>query len=245
MSWKLIYILSGLAFLPVLLIAVIVSIRVTVVIEHYHCVTASSGITARDLVERVARENNLQLRVEVASAGMGDHYDPRDKTIRLTGKVIDSTSVSALAIAAHECGHALQDAQGYAFLKIRQRVIRVSNFSSQLLTPLIFVSLIASMFTSGMASASCFEYMLLAFCVIYGLSALAELITLPTEFNASRRGKMLLESMFLIEGYKEKRAVKRVLGAAASTYVVSFAMSMLYFLRYLSYFLVLLERKRN
>lgn len=245
MSWELVYLISGIAFLPVLLFAVIASIRVTVVIDRYYHMTASSGITARDLVERVARENYLNIKVEVAPDGMGDHYDPTDKTVRLTAKVMNSTSVSALAIAAHECGHALQDAQSYAPLRIRNLVIRVSNFSSRLLTPLIIISLVASIFTLGMASSAYFEYMLLAFCVIYGLSALAEFVTLPTEFDASRRGKQLLESMFLVEGEKEKRAVKRVLSAAANTYVVSFAMSLLYFLRYLSYFLILIERKRD
>ncbi|MCQ2382203.1 MAG: zinc metallopeptidase [Clostridia bacterium] len=232
----------GLAFLPALIVAIIASIKVMVVIERYQHVKASGGITASDLVHQIAQENQLNIRVEVASEQMGDHYDPTAKVVRLTEKVINSDSVSALAIAAHECGHAMQDAENYAPLRLRNFVIRLSNFSSRLLTPLIIISLIASILTFGMASEIYFQWLLLGFCVVYGLSALVSLITLPTEFDASRRGKKMLESMQVISGGKERRQVSRVLRAAANTYVVSFALSLLYFLRFLSYFM-LLRRK--
>ena len=245
MSWELIYWISGLAVLPVLIIAIIVSIRVTVVIDRYHHVKAAGGITARELVERIAHENQLNIRIEVASDGDGDHYDPRAKAVRLTKKVMDSASVSALAIAAHECGHALQDAENYAPLRLRNVVIHVNNFSSRLLTPLIIISMIASLFLYGMAAEVYFKWMLLGFCLVYGLSALVSFITLPTEFNASRRGKQMLASLHMIEGREESRAVSSVLRAAANTYVVSFAISLIYFLRYLSYFMLLFGRRRD
>ncbi len=244
MSWELIYVFSGLAILPVLLWAIIASIRVTTVIEHYHKVESGSSYTAKDLVQRIAVENQLNIQVEEIIGNSGDHYDPQTKTVRLSSKVLHSNSVSALAIAAHECGHALQDAQNYAPLRIRNTVISISNISSRLLTPLIIISFIATLFTAGLA----FEYLqwsLLGFCIIYGLSALISLITLPTEFDASRRGKQLLESMNIIETNKERRGVNRVLRAAANTYVVSFAMSLVYFLRYLSYFMMLTGRRRR
>ena len=113
MSWELVYIISGLAMLPVLIFAIIASIRVTTVISHYHHLQASTNVTAKELVQHVAQEAQLNIRVEEATDGMGDHYDPNAKVVRLTGKVLNSNSVSALAIAAHECGHALQDAQNY------------------------------------------------------------------------------------------------------------------------------------
>ena len=244
MSWELIYIFSGLAILPVLLWAIIASIRVTTVIEHYHKVECGSHYTAKELVERIALENQLNIQVEEAVGNTGDHYDPQTKTVRLTNKVLYSNSVSALAIAAHECGHALQDAQNYAPLRLRNTVIRISNFSSRLLTPLIIISFIATLFTVGLA----FDYLqwaLLGFCIIYGLSALISLITLPTEFDASRRGKQLLDAMQIVETKQERRGVNRVLRAAANTYVVSFAMSLIYFLRYLSYFMMLTGRRRR
>ncbi|MCM1404569.1 MAG: zinc metallopeptidase [Prevotella sp.] len=245
MTWELVYILSGIAILPVFIIAVVISIKVTTVIERYHHMTAAGNITAQELVQRIASENQLNIKVATATDAAGDHYDPRDKTVRLTEKVLHSTSVSALAIAAHECGHALQDAQNYAPLKIRQVVVRVSNFSSRLLTPLIIISLIASIFLTGIAGEIYLQWVLLAFCVVYGLSALVNFITLPTEFDASRRGKQMLASMHMIEGDAEKRAVNQVLRAAANTYVVSFALSLVYFLRYLSYLMLLLGRRRD
>ncbi len=245
MSWELIYVISGIAFFPVLIVAIVISINVTVVIERYHNLKATGNLTARELVQKIATENQLNIRVEEAPEHTGDHYDPRDKTIRLSAKVIDSNSISALAIAAHECGHALQDAQGYLPLRLRNVVVRLSNFSSRLLTPLIIISLVAAVLTFGMASSVYFEWLLLGFCIVYGLSALVNFITLPTEFDASRRGKQLLDQMQVVENGEERVAVSQVLRAAANTYVVTFAMSLLYFLRYLSYFMILFGKKRD
>lgn len=244
MSWELVYIISGLAMLPVLIFAIIASIRVTTVISHYHHLQASTNVTAKELVQHVAQEAQLNIRVEEATDGMGDHYDPNAKVVRLTGKVLNSNSVSALAIAAHECGHALQDAQNYLPLRMRNTVIRLSNFSSRLLTPLIIISVVASIFTMGMG-LEYIKWIMIGLCVVYGLSALVSFITLPTEFDASRRGQELLESFNLVSSAEEKRGVKKVLRAAANTYVVSFAMSLIYFLRYLSQFMILFARRRD
>lgn len=240
MSWELIYVISGLAILPILIFAIIASIRVTTVISHYHHLQASGNMTAKELVERIALENNLHINVEEATDNMGDHYDPRAKTVRLTKKVLNNNSVSALAIAAHECGHAMQDAENYLPLRLRNLIINVNNFSSRLLTPLIIISFFATLFTAGLALDTMI-WVMFGFCVMYGLTALISFITLPTEFDASRRGKQMLESMNLIETKEEKRGVKKVLRAAANTYVVSFAMSLVYFLRYLSRFMLLVR----
>ena len=240
MSWELIYIISGLAILPILIFAIIASIRVTTVINHYHHLQTAGNITAKELVERIALENNLNINVEEAVDGMGDHYDPQAKTIRLTKKVLHSNSVSALAIAAHECGHALQDAQNYMPLRVRNLVININNFSSRLLTPLIIISFIATLFTAGLAMEA-MMWVMFGFCVVYGLSALISLITLPTEFDASRRGKEMLSALHIIETKAEKRGVNKVLRAAANTYVVSFALSLVYFLRYLSRFIMIVR----
>ena len=240
MSWELIYVISGLAILPILIFAIIASIRVTTVISHYHHLQASGNMTAKELVERIALENNLYINVEEARDNEGDHYDPHAKTVRLTKKVLNNNSVSALAIAAHECGHAMQDAENYLPLRLRNLIINVNNFSSRLLTPLIIISFIATLFTAGLALDT-MMWVMFGFCVVYGLTALVSFITLPTEFDASRRGKQMLEAMNLIETKEEKRGVKKVLRAAANTYVVSFAMSLVYFLRYLSRFMLLVR----
>ncbi len=245
MSWELVYSISGVLFLPILIFAIIASIRVNVVIDRYHHTKATGGLTARELVKKIAAENQLQIRVEVAPEHTGDHYDPSEKVVRLTQEVIDNDSVSALAIAAHECGHALQDAENYAPLRMRNFVIRLSNFSSRLLTPLIIISVIASLLTFGMAAEFYFKWLLLGFCIVYGLSALVSFITLPTEFDASRRGEQMLEKMQLVENPEERAAVSQVLRAAANTYVVAFALSLVYFLRYLSYFMLLFGHDRD
>jgi Zn-dependent membrane protease YugP len=104
---------------------------------------------------------------------------------------------------------------------------------------------VAAVLTFGMASSVYFEWLLLGFCIVYGLSALVNFITLPTEFDASHRGKQLLDQMQVVENGEERVAVSQVLRAAANTYVVTFAMSLLYFLRYLSYFMILFGKKRD
>lgn len=243
MDWELIYLISGLAILPVLLIAIIISINVQVQMAKYAKVTASGNLTAKQLVEQIAAEHHLEIRVETASSSQGDHYDPRSKCVRLTDEIINSNSVTALAVAAHECGHALQDAQNYLPLKIRNVVIHVSNFASRLLTPLIILSVIASLFTMTMAGYEFMQWLLLGFCITYGLSALVSFITLPTEFDASRRGAKMLKEMNLVESKEEQRGVRKVLTAAANTYVVAFAMSLIYFLRFLSIFVLSNRRK--
>ncbi len=244
MSWELVYIISGLAMLPIFIFAIIASINVHTTISHFHRVSSTGNITGRDLVLRIAQENQLNIGVEEATGNVGDHYDPRDKMVRLTAKVLNGTSVSALAIAAHECGHALQDAQSYLPLRVRNFVIRLSNFSSRLLTPLIIISFFATLLTAGLAIEA-MKWALLSFCIIYGLSALISFITLPTEFDASRRGMRMLEDLHIVETKEERRGVKKVLRAAANTYVISFAMSLVYFLRYLSYFMMAYGRKRR
>ncbi|MBR4418549.1 MAG: zinc metallopeptidase [Clostridia bacterium] len=244
MSWELVYIISGLAMLPILIFAVIASINVHTVIDRFHRVPVTGNLTGKDLVMRIAQENQLNIGVEEAAGGAGDHYDPHAKMVRLTAKVLNGTSVSALAIAAHECGHALQDAQSYLPLKVRNFVIGLSNFSSRLLTPLIIISFFATLLTAGLA-IEMMKWALLSFCIIYGLSALISFITLPTEFDASRRGMKMLEDLHIIETKAERRGVRKVLSAAANTYVISFAMSLVYFLRYLSYFMMAFGRKRR
>lgn len=240
MTWELIYIFSGLAILPILIFAIIASIRVTTVISHYHHLQTAGNITAKDLVERIALENNLHINLEEAGEGMGDHYDPHAKTIRLTKKVLNSNSVSALAIAAHECGHAMQDAENYLPLRVRNLVISINNFSSRLLMPLIIISFIATLFTAGLALDT-MMWVMFGVCVMYGLTALISFITLPTEFDASRRGKQMLMALNVVETKAEQRGVNKVLRAAANTYVVSFALSLVYFLRYLSHFMLLVR----
>jgi Zn-dependent membrane protease YugP len=242
MNWEMIYIISSVLILPVMIWAIIVSIRVNVVFNKYKKIDMGAGLTARELAERIARENGLDITVTTASGFLGDHYDPKRKVVALSRENINSGSIAALAVAAHECGHAMQDKQRYLPLKTRNFVITLSNFASRLLMPLIIVGLITSMLFY--LDPSFVGFIMVGLCAIYGLSALVGLITLPTEFDASRRAKKMLDEMGIADDTTEKRGVRRVLSAAAQTYVASFAVSLIYFVRLLSY-LYLVFGKRN
>jgi Zn-dependent membrane protease YugP len=240
--WETVYIISTILILPVFIWAIVVSIRVHSVFNKYSEVSVSNGITAKQLVEQIALENGLQIEIEETGGSLGDHYDPKRKVVALSGEVINSTSITALSVAAHECGHALQDKESYAPLKIRQFVIHLSNFASKLLVPLIFLSLIASIFIYTAGGYEFMMWVLVGLCAIYGLSALVNLITLPTEFDASRRAKRMLEEMHIIRDEAEFRGVKKVLNAAAQTYAAALAVSLVYFLRMLSYLMIFVRR---
>ncbi len=234
--WEYIYLISGILILPVLLFAIIISIRATSVIAKYKKVTTRRGITARQLVEQIASEQGLDITLAEAGSYTGDHYDPRSKTVCLTKDIIDSNSVSALAIAAHEVGHAIQDKENYGPLKARQFVVGVSEFTNKILMPLVIISMLLTVFLAFIQPTLGYEvtlWILIGFAIIYGLSAVANLITLPCEFNASNRAKDILASMNMMDE-DEMKAVGKVLRIAAWTYVVAFAISILYLIRILS-----------
>jgi Zn-dependent membrane protease YugP len=246
MDWELVYIVSGVLILPVFIWAVVASIRVHSVFSKYKGIYSEAGLTARDLVERIAAEQGLEITVEQAGGFLGDHYDPKRKVVALSHDVIDSGSIAALAIAAHECGHAIQDKESYLPLRTRNFVIRLSSFASKLLMPLIILSVFASIFIYTAAGFTFMMYVMIGLCAIYGISAVVELITLPTEFNASSRAKKLLDSMFFATmDEKERRGVSKVLSAAAQTYVASFAVSLIYFLRILAQLMLVFGSRRD
>ncbi|MDR1917769.1 MAG: zinc metallopeptidase [Christensenellaceae bacterium] len=241
MNWEIIYIISSVLILPVMIWAIVVSIQVEVVFNKYKKVDMGAGITARELVNKIAKENGLNITVTTASGFLGDHYDPKHKVVALSRDNIDSGSIAALAVAAHECGHAMQDKEQYFPLKTRNFVISLSNFASRLLLPLVIIGLVLSVLFY--LDPSFVGIIMIALCAVYGMSALVGLITLPTEFDASRRAKKMLDEMFITDDITEKRGVRRVLSAAAQTYVASFAVSLLYFLRLLSYLYLVLGRR--
>lgn len=239
MEW--IYVISTLLILPVVIWALVVSVRVHVVMSRYKGVNIDAGLTARDLVKKIADENGLDISIETASGFVGDHYDPRRKVVALSHDIMNSSSVTALAVAAHECGHALQHKEKYAPMRLRGFVVAISNFASKLLLPLIIVGLFLQIFL--FYDIMMMAYVLIGMCAFYGLSALAELITLPTEFDASRRAKKMLDGMNITDNMEERKGVQRVLSAAAQTYVAAFAVSLVYFLRLFTYLYLVFGRR--
>ena len=163
------------------LLCMLASARVRTTYAKYERVRNHSGMTGRDAAERILRGAGIfDVRIERVSGHLTDHYDPRNKVLRLSDSTYSSASVAAVGVAAHECGHAIQHAVGYAPLNIRSALVPVANFGSTIAWPLIVLGL----FISGNSSSLLIQIGILAF----SLSVLFQIVTLPVEFNASGRG---------------------------------------------------------
>lgn len=206
-------------------LCMLASNRVNSVFRKYDRVRSHTGMTGREAAERILRANGIyDVQVQHVSGRLTDHYDPRNKVLRLSDSTYASTSVAAIGVAAHECGHAVQHAIGYAPLQIRGALVPVANFGSTLSWPLILVGI----FLNGQMSALLINLGIL----LFSGAVLFQLITLPVEFNASNRAvRALANSGMLYE--EEVRQTKSVLGAAALTYVASAASMILQLLRLL------------
>ncbi len=199
----------------------------------YSKVRNMSGLSGADAARRILNQEGLyDVQVECLRDGKGDHYDPRTKTVRLSYQNYNSPSVTSVGVAAHECGHALQHAKGYAPLQLRSSLVPVVNIASNLGMPLILVGVLLSW------NQTLIQIGIWAF----ALAVLFQLITLPVEFNASRRAVAKVEQYGLLTT-QENEGCRKVLRAAALTYVAAAAASALQLLR-----LVLLfggNRRRN
>ena len=186
-------------------------------------------LTAEDVCATILRLSGItDVRIERINGNLTDHYDPTKKVLRLSDSVYGQTSVAALGVAAHECGHAIQHAQGYFPLKLRSLSVPAANFGSKLSWPLILIGILLG--NVGLARAGVF---LFSFVVLF------QLITLPVEFNASRRALVLLRDANILYG-EELTGAQKVLSAAALTYVAAVASSLLQLMR-----LLLLTRRSN
>lgn len=214
-------------------ICLLASSKMNSTFNRYSRVRSHSGITGREAAEQILRRAGIyDVRVEHVSGNLTDHYDPRSKVLRLSDATYHSTSVAALGVAAHECGHAMQHATGYAPLQIRGALVPVANFGSTIAWPLILIGL----FFGGQSSAMLLNLGILAF----SMAVLFQIVTLPVEFNASNRAIRILGSSGML--YEDEvNATKKVLTAAALTYVASAASAILQLLR----ILILTGYRRN
>jgi len=193
--------------------------------SKYSRVRSATGMTGAEAALRILSISGIHdVRVEHTSGNLSDHYDPRSKVLRLSDATYASTSVAAIGVAAHECGHAVQHAKSYAPLSIRSALVPVANIGSTLAWPLILIGL----FFNTSSSALLLNIGIVAF----SLAVLFQLVTLPVEFNASSRALGILGN-FGILGTEELGMAKKVLFAAALTYVASAASSILQLLRIL------------
>ena len=198
------------------------SAKVKSTFGKYSRVRSMTGMTGAEAARRLLNSQGIyDVSIEAIPGQLTDHYDPRTKTLRLSEPVYQSASVSAIGVAAHECGHAIQDNVGYVPLKMRGAFVPVVNLGSRLSWPLILIGLIIGGMGSTMVNIGIWMFVLVV---------LFQLITLPVELNASRRAVVLLDQIGILQG-EEVGQTRKVLGAAALTYVAAAAASILQLLR--------------
>ncbi len=192
-----------------MIIGVWAQYRVSATYKQYSNIPCRNGCTGYQAARSILDENGLRnVQIERVKGNLTDHYDPRTNVVRLSEGVYSSNSVAAVGIAAHECGHAVQYAQGYVPIKIRGAIVPITNFGSKLAVPLVLVGLLLSWYPLAYVGL-----------IGYALIAVFQLVTLPVEFNASNRAVAALSGMNITE--EEQRGAKKVLSAAALTYVAA------------------------
>lgn len=204
-------------------ICLIASARVKSTFNKYAAYRSMSGMTGAQAAQRILNSAGIyDVKVQHISGNLTDHYNPMNKTLSLSDSVYNSTSIAAVGVAAHECGHAIQHAKGYVPLRVRGAFVPVANIGSNLAWPLIIIGL----FIRGSMSSVLIQTGI----IMFSLAVLFQLITLPVEFNASHRAMQQLERTGILGG-NELRDTRKVLTAAAMTYVASAASMILQLLR--------------
>lgn len=224
MYWPFFYDWTYILLIPALILSMWAQFRVSSTFSRFSKVRASSGMTATQMAEQLLHaEGVYDVSVERTRGNLTDHYDPKNMVLRLSDSTANSTSVAALGVAAHEAGHVLQHRDGYAPLMLRTAAVPVVNIGSNLSWPLFLVGLIFS-----------WEPLLYAGIALFALAVLFALITLPVEFNASKRALAALETNGYLQPGEEMRGARKVLSAAAMTYVASAFMAIMQLLRLLA-----------
>lgn len=213
--------------MPFVILSLIASAKVNSSFKKYSEVYSRRGLTAAEAARKVLQDNGvLDVNIERVHGHLTDHFDPKTNTIRLSENVYDSTSVASIGVACHEAGHAVQHAVGYLPVKIRTAIVPITNIGSRLSIPLVLLGIILSSFGAQYSIIAYIGVALFALCVIF------QLVTLPTEFNASRRAlRAINDGGILYED--EAVGARKVLTAAAMTYVAALAVTVMQFLRLL------------
>lgn len=211
------------------ILAMIASSNVNRTFERYSAQISRRGITGARAAQMVLSANGVTgVRIARTSGSLTDHYNPKDNTIYLSDTVHDAASTAAIGVAAHEAGHAVQHAQNYAPVRIRTAIVPITNIGARLSTPLIIIGL----FLSGSAAYLGYQLSLLGV-AFFSLSVIFQLVTLPTEFNASRRALRALDNGMILDD-DELKGARKTLTAAAMTYVAALAVALTQFLRLLA-----------
>lgn len=204
-------------------ICMIASARVKGTFNKYSQLRSMSGMNGAQVAQRVLQAAGIyDVQVRHVSGSLTDHYDPRTKTVNLSDPVYNATSVAALGVAAHECGHAIQHAKSYVPLSIRSALVPIANFGSMLAWPVILIGLFFNTRSSGL--------IIDIGILLFSAAVLFQLVTLPVEFDASRRALVMLRTQGILAD-DELRYTRRVLKSAALTYVASAAAAILQLIR--------------
>ena len=207
--------------IPAIILTMYAQFKVSSTTNKYFRVRTQRGYTGEQTAREILNANGIyDVRIEMISGTLSDHYDPRSRVLRLSQDVYRGTSITSVAVAAHECGHAIQHARGYAPLTIRGAIVPVVNFASSASWILIFLGLFMSSF----------NFLLKIGILLFAATVVFQLITLPVEFNASSRALAQIESLGIVS-HDERRESRKVLKAAALTYVAAAATAVLQLLR--------------
>ena len=221
--------------LPAVLLSLWASWNVNSTYRRYSQDSNSRGLTAAEAARRVLNANGLSnVPIECIPGELTDHYDPSANVVRLSEGVFGSCSTAAIGVACHEVGHAIQHATGYLPVRIRSAIVPVTNIGAKLSVPLIMAGLLLSGFSQKLIMAAYIGILLFSLCAVF------QIVTLPTEFNASRRALVSIQDMNLLTG-EELTGAKRTLRAAALTYVAALTTTLVQLLR----FIILVNARNN
>lgn len=206
---------------PAIILTMYAQFKVSSTTNKYFRVRTQRGYTGEQTAREILTANGIyDVKIEMISGTLSDHYDPRSRVLRLSQDVYRGTSITSVAVAAHECGHAIQHARGYAPLTIRGAIVPVVNFASSASWILIMLGLFMSSF----------NFLLKIGILLFAATVVFQLVTLPVEFNASSRALAQIENLGIVS-HDERRESKKVLKAAALTYVAAAATAVLQLLR--------------
>ena len=221
------------------------SMKVHRAFNKYGNIPTQSRMSGYDTATRLLRANGVKdIRVGKVRGTLSDHYHPKKKEVNLSDSTYGDTSIASVAVAAHEIGHVMQNEKGYPLYKLRRVLVPITNIGTMLAMPLVILGLVLDFAVASTQNSDTGWYLALAGVALYGLSTVFALVTLPVEFNASRRAKkMLVAEGILTE--EELPYADKMLDAAANTYVAALLTSMIYFLRFALWVFVMFSNRRD
>lgn len=217
--------------LPTVILALYAQAKVNSTFNRYRQERSYRGMTGQEVAMQMLRNAGIyDVPVQMVAGHLTDHYDPKNRVLRLSESVFNSSSIAAIGVAAHEAGHAIQHQEGYAPLHLRNAIIPLTRIGSNLSMPLIFIGIALGGLSSAASAINMGWYIIVAGIALFGVAVLFQVITLPVEFNASKRALATLGSTQILMEDEAKKA-RKVLSAAALTYVAAMAQALANLLR--------------